>query len=148
MCSFSAASGMVLTAAGQSLLPEGLESGHGGRRACPVTPRHSPARSRAAPGSARFRDPEFLRLGDFLAQALERYPLVEIELRHAVSGAAFAQVRDGAFDASFYYGNLTHPSVEAVPLRRIGYRVVAPVAWRWPVSKAPTGTTSPRWRGS
>jgi len=33
-------------------------------------------------------------------------------------------------------GNLTHPSVEAVPLRRIGYRVVAPVAWRGQVESA------------
>src|SRR5882724_7202738 len=128
-------SGMVLTAAGQSLLPEASKV----VMAAGALSSHAKAFAGEVAGRARvgtLSDPEFLRLGDFLAQALERYPLVEIELRHAVSGAAFAQVRDGVFDASFYYGNLSHPSVEAVPLRRIGYRVVAPVAWRDQVERA------------
>jgi DNA-binding transcriptional LysR family regulator len=128
-------SGMVLTAAGQSLLPEASKV----VMAAGALSSHAKAFAGEVAGRARvgtLSDPGFLRLGDFLAQALERYPLVEIELRHAVSGAAFAQVRDGVFDASFYYGNLSHPSVEAVPLRRIGYRVVAPVAWRNRVESA------------
>ena len=50
-----------------------------------------------------------LRLGEMLAVARDRHPLLEIELHHEVSGAAFAKVRDGELDASFYYGPLGHP---------------------------------------
>src|SRR5207302_662997 len=46
------------------------------------------------------------------------------------SGAAFAKVRDGDLDASFYYGGLVHSSVDSIALRSVAYRVVAPVAWR------------------
>jgi DNA-binding transcriptional LysR family regulator len=58
------------------------------------------------------------------------YPLVEIQLQHEVSGAAFEKVRDGQLDASFYYGELSHPAVAGVELREITYRIVAPAAWK------------------
>jgi DNA-binding transcriptional LysR family regulator len=127
--------GMVLTPAGQRLLPEAEK----------VIAAAMSLRSQAnayrgeAGGRARvgtLADPEFLRLSDFLARAIERYPLVEIELHHEVSGAAFAKVRDGELDAAFYYGSLAHPQVAALPLRDVGYRVVAPVAWRDRVAAA------------
>ena len=54
-------------------------------------------------------DPGFIRLADFLSEATDRFPLIEIELRHEVSGAAFEKVRDGALDASFYLRG-SHPS--------------------------------------
>ena len=75
-------------------------------------------------------DPQFIRVGDFLSAAVERYPLVEIELHHEVSGEAFEKVRDGALDASYYYGELAHSSVASTPLREITYRIVAPAAWK------------------
>jgi DNA-binding transcriptional LysR family regulator len=122
-------SGMVLTPAGQRLLPEAekVVAAAGALR--------SQAKSYQGEAGGRARvgtlaDPEFLRLSDFLALAIERYPLVEIELQHEVSGAAFAKVRDGELDAAFYYGSLAHPQVVAVPLRDVAYRVVAPIAWR------------------
>jgi DNA-binding transcriptional LysR family regulator len=74
-------------------------------------------------------DPAFIRVGEFLSAAVERYPLVEIQLHHEVSGAAFEKVRDGALDASFYYGELSHKNVAGLPLREITYRIVAPAAW-------------------
>jgi DNA-binding transcriptional LysR family regulator len=74
-------------------------------------------------------DPEFIRVGEFLSAAVERYPLVEIELQHEVSGAAFEKVRDGALDASFYYGGLSNSGVAGLLLREITYRIVAPAAW-------------------
>ena len=74
-------------------------------------------------------DPRTLRLGDLLARAIERHPLLHLELRHEVTGAAFAKVRDGELDASFYYGSLEHPDVAAVPLVDFAYRIVAPAAW-------------------
>jgi DNA-binding transcriptional LysR family regulator len=65
-----------------------------------------------------------------MSAAVERYPLVEIQLQHEVSGAAFEKVRDGQLDASFYYGELSHPTVTGVELREITYRIVAPAAWK------------------
>jgi DNA-binding transcriptional LysR family regulator len=74
-------------------------------------------------------DPEFTRVGELLAHALEAHPLLEIEIHHEVSGAAFEKVRNGELDASFYYGSLEHPDVLAVPLLDYAYRIVGPAAW-------------------
>ena len=128
-------SGMTLTTAGQRLLPEATKV----VTAAGALSSQAKAFAGETTGRARvgtLADPQFLRLGDFLAQALDRYPLVEIELHHEVSGAAFAKVRDGDLDASFYYGGLVHPSVESIRLRTVAYRVVAPVAWRDRVENA------------
>ena len=81
-------------------------------------------------------DPQFIRVAELSSAAIERYPLIEIQLHHEVSGAAFAKVRDGELDASFYYGELTHRSVASCPLREIAYRIVAPAAWRERIGSA------------
>jgi DNA-binding transcriptional LysR family regulator len=81
-------------------------------------------------------DPEFIRLGAFMAVAVERYPVLEIQLPHEVSGAAFERVKEGQLDASFYYGALTHPSVAALRLREVAYRVSAPAAWAERIEQA------------
>jgi DNA-binding transcriptional LysR family regulator len=74
-------------------------------------------------------DPELTRLPDVLRRAVDLHPLLEIDVRHEVSGAAFARVRDGELDAAFYYGDLTHPAVAALPLATLAFRVVVPAAW-------------------
>lgn len=121
-------SGMVLTSAGRRLLPEAQK----------VVAAAQSLRSRARAiqgqvvGRARVgtvSDPDFVRVGDFLAQALEEHPLLEIEIHHEVTGAAFEKVRGGSLDASFYYGNLEHVDVASVPLVDYAYRLVAPAAW-------------------
>ena len=129
------ASGMTLTGAGKRLLPEAT-----GILAAAAA-LHGKARAMEGEVAGHVRvgtlsDPEFIRLGDFLARATERFPLLEIELHHEISGAAFEKVRDGALDASFYYGDLTHPDVATVSLREIAYRVAAPAAWRAQVEHA------------
>ena len=127
--------GMSLTAAGKRLLPEVTQlladaaSLHGKARAMEGT----------VAGHVRvgtLADPKFIRLADFLTKSTARHPLVEIELHHEVSGAAFEKVRDGALDASFYYGDLTHPAVGTIALREFTYRVAAPAAWRRKVLRA------------
>jgi DNA-binding transcriptional LysR family regulator len=75
-------------------------------------------------------DPAYIRLSDLLSRAVERYPLLTIEMHNEVTGEAFDKVRDGVLDASFYYGERTHPAVAAVPLREIAFRIGAPWAWR------------------
>jgi DNA-binding transcriptional LysR family regulator len=120
-------SGMVLTSAGRRLLPEAHK----------VVAAAQSLRSRARAiqgqvvGRARVgtvSDPEFVRVGEFLAHALVEHPLLEIEIHHEVTGEAFEKVRDGALDASFYYGNVEHPDVASVPLVDFAYRVTAPAS--------------------
>ena len=121
--------GMTLTAAGRRLLPDAT------RVLEDAAALHGKARGIQGEIAGHVRlgtlaDPDFIRLAAFLAQATERFPLIELELQHEVSGVAFEKVRDGALDASFYYGDLAHAAVESIPLREIAYRVAGPAAWR------------------
>ena len=75
-------------------------------------------------------DPQFMRLGDVLGRAVERYPLLELELHQEITGAALEAVRDGTLDAGFFYGELRSPQVAGLALREVIYRVTAPAAWR------------------
>ncbi|MDQ3261797.1 MAG: LysR family transcriptional regulator [Burkholderiales bacterium] len=74
-------------------------------------------------------DPEFIRLGELLKVMLERFPLVELELHQRVSGHAFEDVRNGALNASFYFGDLNNPNVTGLRLSDLVYCVAAPAAW-------------------
>jgi len=128
--------GMTLTQAGKRLLPEAA------RVLADVAALHGKARAMEGEVTGHvsvgtLADPEFIRLADFMSQATERFPLLEIELHHEVSGAAFEKVRDGALDASFYYGDLVHPAVASFPLREFAYRIAAPAMWRDQVVGAP-----------
>lgn len=81
-------------------------------------------------------DPAYIRLSELLSRAVERYPLLTIEMHHEVTGEAFDKVRDGALDASFYYGERTHAAIGSVPLREIAFRVGAPWSWRSRIENA------------
>ncbi len=105
------------------------------------------ARSLAGAVAGRLRvgsvsDPESIRLGEFLSRAVELHPLLELDVQHQVSGAAFESVRNGELDASFYFGTLTHPTVASLPLREVAYRVAAPVAWKRQGRRGPRGASS------
>jgi len=121
-------SGMSLTAAGRQLLPGAREivARAAALRGLAQTMRGQIAR-RVRVGTVA--DPDLLRLGALLAAAVDRHPLLEIELHHEVSGTAFEKVRDGELDASFYFGPLAHASVASMALRPIVYRVAGPAAW-------------------
>ena len=122
-------SGMVLTPVGQRLLADAEKV----LAAAQLLRNEAKALKGEVAGSVRvgtMSDPSFIRIGEFLNRTVERYPLLQVELHHEVTGAAFAKVRDGALDASFYYGDLDHPSVERLRLRDVTYRVAAPAAWR------------------
>ncbi|MEO8487635.1 MAG: substrate-binding domain-containing protein [Betaproteobacteria bacterium] len=116
---------MTLTAAGSKLLP------YATRVLAAATDLRSHALSLKGEIAGHLRvgtlsDPATLRLGVLMAQAVERHPLLHLELQHEVTGAALAKVRDGELDASFYYGALHHPAVASTPLRPLFYRVVVP----------------------
>lgn len=132
-------SGMTLTSAGKRLLPVARSV------LAAAQALHTEARVLRGEVAGHVRlgtvsDPDFMRLPRFLAEAVERCPLLEIELHHEVSGTAFAKVRDGELDASFYYGDLTDPAVSALTLREFDFCVVAPAAWRGRIEGAPFAT--------
>jgi DNA-binding transcriptional LysR family regulator len=121
-------SGMVLTSAGRKLLPAAekvLDAAQALRMRAKGLQGRIVGRARVGTVS----DPEFTRVGELLARALETHPLLEIEIHHEVTGNAFEKVRDGELDASFYYGSLEHPDVTGVPLLDYAYRIVGPAEW-------------------
>jgi DNA-binding transcriptional LysR family regulator len=121
--------GMVLTPAGRRLVADAERL----LAAAQALRNEARAIKGEIAGTARVgtvSDADFIRLAEFTSAAVERYPLIGIQLLHEVSGAAFEKVRDGALDASFYYGGMTHPNVAGLVLRDITYRIVAPAAWR------------------
>lgn len=122
-------SGMVLTAAGERLLTDAervLAAAQALRNVAKALKGEVAGKVRVGTTS----DPGFIRVGEFLNTTIARHPLLQVELHQEVTGAAFAHVRDGELDASFYYGEIEHPSVAALRLRSSTYRVAAPAAWK------------------
>ena len=120
--------GMVLTAAGRRVLV------HANQVVAAAQELRNEARAVKGEVAGAVRlgttaDAEFIRLAAVLNAAVERYPLLELQLHREVSGAAFDHVRDGTLDASFYYGDLSHSAVATLPLRDIVYRIAAPASW-------------------
>jgi DNA-binding transcriptional LysR family regulator len=128
-------SGMVLTPAGQRILADAAKI----LAAAQALRNSATALKGKVTGTVRvgtLSDPDFIRVGEFLNATVERYPLLQVELHHEVSGAAFAKVRDGELDASFYFGDLAHPGIGGLALRGITYRIAAPAAWEGRVRHA------------
>lgn len=81
-------------------------------------------------------DPEFIRLGQFMSDAVARFPLLELELHQEVTGVAMERVASGELDASFYYGELGSADIAGLPLRDVVYRVAAPAGWSGRLKRA------------
>ena len=139
------ASGMALTAAGRQLLPEAE------RTLTSAQALRSQALALRGEVAGRVRlgsigDPELTRLADVLRGAVERFPLLEIDVHHEISGAAFEKVIDDASGIMLHI----HPAVTAVPLRELAFRIVVPIEWAerlagadWPTIAAEPWLTTP-----
>lgn len=128
-------SGMVLTAAGARLLTDAQKV----LAAADLMRNEARMLKGEVAGKVRvgtMSSAGFIRVGEFLNTTVARYPLLQVELQHEITGAAFAKVRDGELDASFYYGEIDHPSVGGLRLRASSYRVAAPAAWSSRVAAA------------
>jgi DNA-binding transcriptional LysR family regulator len=75
-------------------------------------------------------DPQLTRVGEFMSAVMARYPLLSLELHQAVTGVSLERVRDGSWDAGFYYGDLKYPTVAGLALGTLRFRVAAPIAWK------------------
>lgn len=122
-------SGMELTFAGQRLLAD-ADRVLGAAQALRNQAKALKGEVAGKVSVGMLSDPGFSRVGEFMGAAVERHPLLQLELHHEISGAAFAKVRDGELDASFYFGPLSHPGVDGLRLRGVSYRVAAPAAWK------------------
>jgi DNA-binding transcriptional LysR family regulator len=120
--------GMALTGAGRDLLSDALEVLAAAKRLRGrALAMHGELRARLRLGTVA--DPQLTRVADVLRRTVDRYPLLEVDVHQTISGAAFGLVRDGALDASFYFGNASHASVVAMPLRPLAFRIAIPAAW-------------------
>jgi DNA-binding transcriptional LysR family regulator len=81
-------------------------------------------------------DPDFLRLGELLALMLQRYPLIQTDLSHGMSGWVLAQIEAGALDMGFYLGRPADARLHTTVLTPFTYRVVAPREWKDKVATA------------
>ncbi|MEO8304660.1 MAG: LysR family transcriptional regulator [Betaproteobacteria bacterium] len=82
-------------------------------------------------------DPAALRVGELTSRTLERYPQIELDLSQVMSSDALARMRNGAFDASFYFGAAPEGDLDSIPLRDIDYRVTVPTEWAARLVDAP-----------
>jgi DNA-binding transcriptional LysR family regulator len=84
-------------------------------------------------------DPDFTRLGAFLAELTRAAPGLETELVHGVSGDVLARILRDELDVGFYLGDLSDGAVSSDPtslskihqqhLANFSYYVVAPPGW-------------------
>jgi DNA-binding transcriptional LysR family regulator len=122
-------SGMTLTPSGKVLLEDALRTME--------AVQHMQQTAQGLRGTPTGRvvlgtvlDPGFLRVGELLAQAMERYPQIELELHQQVSNEALDGVRDGTLDATFFFGGRPEGDLESVHLRDMRYLMSVPVAWK------------------
>jgi DNA-binding transcriptional LysR family regulator len=81
-------------------------------------------------------DPEFLRLGALLGLMLKRYPSVQTDVSHGISGWVLSQVEAGVLDVGFYLGRPRDARLHVAVLTPFNYRVVAPRKWKSRVADA------------
>jgi DNA-binding transcriptional LysR family regulator len=84
-------------------------------------------------------DPDFIRLGTFLAALVEGYPDLRTTLVHGISGDVVQRLADNEIDVGFFLGELPGHGTraEAQPetpfydkeLTKFTYRVVGPPGW-------------------
>lgn len=84
-------------------------------------------------------DPDFIRLGTFLASLVDGYPDLQTKLVHGISGDVITRLIDKQVDVGFFLGELDvyEPSgksrAESIfaqrELTRFTYRVIAPAGW-------------------
>lgn len=74
-------------------------------------------------------DPDFLRITDLHSHMAEAHPKLNLKVRLSTSIAIQKAVRDRKLDAGFSFFENHYAEVEAIQLKEIPVRVVAPAAW-------------------
>ena len=128
--------GMVLTENGQALmvwaqkvLAAHLEFQYAGQRL-----KNAERREQIKIGT--ILDPEFIRLGLFLKELLEKAPHIETSLQHSISGEVLQRIEHESLDVGFYLGDIEQHKTsrnetlfEVHQLTTFTYKVIAPAGW-------------------
>lgn len=147
------AQGLALTADGHALLPA-AESALAALRAFDLSAQsmHDTLRGQLRIGT--IVDPEFIRLGAFMHQLMQRAPQVDIELHHGMSGSTLERVIRRELDVGFYLGppgmpppsDDGAPAVEHLELTHFHYYIIAPAGWSWRLNRTDwTGLATLPW---
>lgn len=125
--------GLVLTPEGQALLPA-AEKALSACQAFAQTARNMNETLRGSLRIGTIIDPEFIRLGAFLQQLVERAPQIRTELHHGISGVVLERVLKDELDVGFYLssprtGLDASSGIAGLELTRFDYRVLAPAGW-------------------
>lgn len=123
------AGGVSLTLAGQELLPRAqsiLAAAHG-------ILNHAKGLRGQLSGKAMVGislTPDILRLGPWVAGLTAKYPLLDLRLRHGVTGEVINLVRKKELDAGFYLGKNPYVNVHTILLAQLPFCVIMPSAWQ------------------
>ena len=122
--------------------PGGMSLTHAGRHLLPMAERvlvaaaelRREAQSLLGRVKGRLRvgtvlEASYLRVGEFLARLVDRYPLIEVDLHQEFSGEALEKVRGGELDAGYFFGDPPQAPLEGRRLRDMSYRVIGPIEW-------------------
>ncbi|MBB5019269.1 DNA-binding transcriptional LysR family regulator [Chitinivorax tropicus] len=123
------AGGVTLTKAGQLLLPE-AEAILAGARGLITMARGLQGHLTGKVRIGTIADPALLRLADILVEIHRRYPLLDAQTSHSISGVVLNDVRKKELDCGFFIGKNPYVNVHAIAVRELVFRVVAPVAWQ------------------
>jgi len=125
------ASGMVLTAQGNKLLPlaERVLADMQELRTHADALQTSAVHLSGTLAIGTILDPEFIRLGAFLKHLVSRHPRLSTRLSHHMSGSVLQQIRDGSLDVGFFLGD-PGAGFQAVSLTPFTYNVIAPAGWK------------------
>ncbi len=130
-----APSGMMLTKAGQLLVPKAEKTLAGAMELMQLAQKMR-GETTGSIQLGTIIDPEYTRLGQFLGKLLQYYPMIEVKLQHGISGWVMECIKVGELDAGFYLGKVSDPVITALELKVLNYLVVAPLQWSERVLKA------------
>lgn len=122
------AGGVVLTLAGQELLPQAQDILAAARQLL----NHARALKGQLSGKVQLGitlTPDMLRVGPLVARISERYPLLEVCLHQGVTGDVLNAVRKKELDGGFYLGKNPYANVHTLLLDSLSLRIVAPNGW-------------------
>jgi len=80
--------------------------------------------------------PDLVRLAELTARMRARYPRVELEFHHGLSGWVLDGLRQHTLDAGFFVGTLPRGSISARHLTDLPLCVIAPAAFRVRIANA------------
>lgn len=135
------AKGMELTRDGQALLIK-AERVYAALTDFGQSARHIKGQVRGHLKVGTVIDPNFIRLGQFLAAMVDSFPDLQTHLYHSISGEVAKRVANGQLDAGFFLGDIDDFLYSGSPgqqldgtqfyhkvLTRFNYRVIAPAGW-------------------